>query len=57
MTIPPETVFEFIVAVADSRFYDYTSLTLRPQKIYELYNKADDSHLPLTRKMFRFFPI
>lgn len=39
--IPPDTVFEFIVTARHSSFYDYTSLTLRPQKIYELYNALD----------------
>jgi hypothetical protein len=39
--IPPDTVFAFIVSTSDSRFYDYTSLTLRPQKTYELLNPVD----------------
>jgi hypothetical protein len=33
--IPPDTVFAFIVSTSDRRFYDYTSLTLRPLKTYE----------------------
>jgi hypothetical protein len=39
--IPLDTVFEFIVSVKRGQLYDYTSLTLRPQKIYELFNTAD----------------
>jgi hypothetical protein len=39
--IPPDTVFTFVVAVGDSGFYNYTSLTLRPQTIYELRNPVD----------------
>jgi hypothetical protein len=39
--IPPETVFTFIVTVRDSRFYNYTSLTLRRQATYELLNPVD----------------
>ena len=38
---PPDTVFAFIVSASDSQLYNYTSLTLRPQKIYELFNPAD----------------
>lgn len=45
--IPPDTTFEFAVTVQDSAFYNYTALTLRPQKIYELYHKPDD-------KIYRF---
>jgi len=39
--IPPDTVFEFIVTATHRSFYDYTSLTLRPRGIYELYNALD----------------
>ena len=39
--IPDDTVFTFIVSVSSSQVYDYTSLTLRPQTIYELLNSAD----------------
>jgi hypothetical protein len=38
--IPSDTVFDFVVS-AKSNLYDYTSLTLRPQKIYELLNTLD----------------
>lgn len=36
--IPADQVFQFIVSIDDSQFYNYTSLTLRRQKIYELYS-------------------
>jgi hypothetical protein len=39
--IPPSTTFEFVITVKDRRFFDYTSLTMRPQKIHELFNPAD----------------
>lgn len=38
---PADTVFSFVVSVKSAQFYDYTSLTLRPQKIYALFNTAD----------------
>jgi hypothetical protein len=37
-----DTVFTFIVSVRGGQLFDYTSLTLRPQRIYELFNSADD---------------
>jgi len=42
VTIPSDTVWTFLVSVRDGRFYGYTSLTLRPQRIYEIQNPADD---------------
>lgn len=39
---PVDTVFEFMVTVKDSRFFEYTGLTLRPQRIYESYSELDD---------------
>jgi len=39
--IPAATVCQFIVSTESSQFYDYTSLTIRPQKVYELFNTAD----------------
>jgi hypothetical protein len=38
---PANTIFSFVVSVKSAQFYDYTSLTLRPQKIYELFNTVD----------------
>jgi hypothetical protein len=39
--IPADTVFTFIVSIASGQVYDYTSLTLRPRRLYELLNTAD----------------
>src|SRR5262245_28396537 len=39
--VPADTVFTFIVSVRSSQVYDYTSLTLRSQRIYELLNSTD----------------
>ena len=41
------TVLSFVVSVESAQFYGYTSLTLRPQTIYELF-KTDD------RRTYRF---
>lgn len=40
--VSAETKLEFVVTVMDPAFYNYTALTLRPQKIYEIYHKAED---------------
>ena len=40
--VPVETMFAFAVTVHDPAFYTYTALTLRPQKIHEIYHKAED---------------
>jgi len=45
--IPPQTSFDFVVTIQNSAFFNYTALTLRPQKIYELY------HLP-ENKTYRY---
>jgi hypothetical protein len=39
--IPADTVLEFIVFAAETELFDYTALTLRPQKIYEIFNPTD----------------
>lgn len=39
--IRTDTIFEFVVTVKDASILNYTSLTLRPQKIYELYHQAE----------------
>lgn len=55
--VPVETKFEFAVAVIDPAFYNYTALTLQPQKIYELYHKPEDKtyrfkeHVPVLSNM------
>jgi len=40
--LPPDAMFECIVTVQNTAFYNYTALTLRPQKIYELYHRPKD---------------
>src|SRR5262249_44808328 len=40
--IPADAIFEFAVTVQDSAFFNYSALTLRPQKIYELYHQPED---------------
>jgi hypothetical protein len=40
--IPPQTTFDFVVTVQNSAFFNYTALTMRPQKIYELYSQAEN---------------
>jgi hypothetical protein len=40
--VPVDAVFEFIVTVKNASVYNYTALTLRPQKIYELYHQPED---------------
>ena len=40
--IPLETSFNFIVTVQSAAFFNYTALTLGPQKIHELYRSSED---------------
>lgn len=42
ISVPDETLFEFVVTVQDHNFFNYTSLTLRDQKIYEFYNQQEE---------------
>lgn len=55
--VPVETKLEFAVMVMDPAFYNYTALTLQPQKIYELYHKPEDKtyrfkeHVPVLSNM------
>jgi len=39
--VPPDTTLEFIVTATHGSFYNYTALTLRLQKVYELNNPLD----------------
>lgn len=39
--IPADAMFEFIITVNSAAFYNYTALTLQPQKIYELYHQPE----------------
>lgn len=41
-TVPTDTTLQFFVTVQDPGFYNYTSLTLRRQKIYEIYYQPED---------------
>jgi hypothetical protein len=45
--IPADTVLEFALTVRDASFYNYTALTLRPQRIYELYYAPE-------KKLYRY---
>lgn len=45
--IPGESVFEFVLAVLDPAFHNYTALTLAPQKIHEIY-------YPPEERMYRY---
>jgi hypothetical protein len=42
IVLPSDAVFEFIMTVRSSEFFNYTSLTLRKQKIVELDHKPHD---------------
>lgn len=39
---PPQTIFDFIVTIKNADFFNYTALTLRPQKIYELFHQTEN---------------
>jgi hypothetical protein len=49
--IPADTVFTFALSIKDSRFFDYTALTLRAQKVYELFDPNDTT---VSRVTYRF---
>jgi hypothetical protein len=40
--IPADILFEFVVTVQNTAFFNYTALTLQTQKIHEIYYKAED---------------
>jgi hypothetical protein len=40
--IPANVLFEFVVTVTHADFFNYTALTLPPQKVRELYHQAED---------------
>ena len=42
VVVAQDTVFEFAVTVRRADVLNYTALTLRPQKIYELYHQPED---------------
>jgi len=41
VAIPSDSFFEFIITVRSQAFFDYIALTLRPQKIHELYHATE----------------
>jgi hypothetical protein len=53
---PTDTVLEFVVTVKDAAFFNYTALTLRPQKIYEFFVQSPRSSedQPPEIKVFRY---
>ena len=55
--IPADTIFEFVVTVKAAEFFNYTALTLRPQKIYEFFlqSKAPNAEdKPPEIKIYRY---
>ncbi|HBG06843.1 MAG: hypothetical protein A2075_00115 [Geobacteraceae bacterium GWC2_58_44] len=51
--IPDDAIFEFLVTVQNAAFFNYTALTLRLQKIYEIFHQPEKKiyrykeHVPL----------
>jgi hypothetical protein len=43
-TFSTDALLEFVVTVKDAAFFNYTTLTLRPQKIYSFLLPSDDSN-------------
>ncbi|MCI5209170.1 MAG: hypothetical protein D3910_10335 [Candidatus Electrothrix sp. ATG2] len=41
VTVSAETALEFVVTVRDPALFNYTTLTLRSQKIYEMYHQPE----------------
>lgn len=57
VAIPADSLFEFVVTVKDSAFFDYTALTLRPQKIHEFAVQSEQSgtvNQPREIKIYRY---
>lgn len=42
-TVAADATLEFIASINDAAFFDYTALTLRPQKIYEIYYQPENT--------------
>jgi len=40
--LPTDAAFEFVLSTNSNELLDYTALTLRPRKVYELFNVAED---------------
>lgn len=52
--IPDNAVFEFVLRVQHISFFAYTALTLREQKIYELYYQPEDKIYRYKENVFVF---
>lgn len=42
VVVPVEAIFKFMVTAKNPAMFKYTAMTLRPQKIYEIYYQAED---------------
>ncbi|MBW7956875.1 MAG: hypothetical protein H3C68_03170 [Deltaproteobacteria bacterium] len=55
--IPCHAEFECVVTVQDVEFFNYTALTLRPQRVHELYHRGENEtnrfkeHVPVLSNM------
>jgi hypothetical protein len=47
ISMPDDAIFDFVVRVQNDQFFNYSALTLRKQKVYEIYHQSED-------KMYRF---
>ncbi|MGB4850362.1 MAG: hypothetical protein WBP41_20720 [Saprospiraceae bacterium] len=54
LILPTDTVFEFILTIRNADFFNYTALTLRKQKIYELYYQPIDKICRYKENVFTF---
>jgi hypothetical protein len=52
VAVPADAVFEFIVTVIDSTFFNYTAMTLNPQRVYTFSVPSKDD--PLVSKTYRY---
>ncbi|HZV69398.1 MAG TPA: hypothetical protein VFG10_07640 [Saprospiraceae bacterium] len=54
LLLPADTIFEFILTIKNSNFFNYTALTLRKQNIYELYYQPFDKIYRYKENVFTF---
>jgi hypothetical protein len=54
---PANTVLSFVVSVADGQVFNYTALTLRPQRIFELVDPADTTPERMTYRYKENVPV
>ena len=57
VAIPTDTVFNFIVGVADGALSDYTALSLLPRAVYEVFDPADTSPNRITYRYKENVPL